>query len=511
MKYEMTEGTKKSRGRITKRYLHQQVKKTDPKQVRAGKNIAVFAAVMIVLTIVARGSNAATLAVVNTCRYSQAEVTEAITGYATVSGNDTKEITAPEALGVKELIAEVGQTVDEGAALLSFDPDELAEAIATAKNEYKKLKLNHEELLSADDHDSSRKTQAEKALQWAREDLASVKSSCDKEVARAKEKLEQSKKYVESLENELEGYVPPESSENPEVSSVIPDRTEELKVLIEQAKENVETNRQALEAAEAQKAESVKAAERNVSNAETDLLSAQKSDSESIKTEQTQREKNLAEAESVKLQMDKQEKTISELEKILQDGCVLKSDRAGKITGLPNKGDKGAAVSILDMKGEYIAEMAVDKNKKVNVGDTVELIKKSGSYFGDEHIKGTVTSVSDPDENNQCSIKIRLPEKEWKEGENLEARIIITSDVYSMTVPISAVHSDNSGEFVYAVSKKNTILGKEDVLYRVQVTVKASDQSNAAVEGALGYDEEIVVSSTKPVSDGARVRVQNEN
>lgn len=491
-------------------------KNADPKQVRSGKNIIIFVAVMLVLTVVARGSSAATLATVTTAKYSSAEVITALTGTGTVKSSSNIDITVPQELTIKEVLAEVGQTVAPGDGLLRFDTAEIDEKIATLKNEIKKNELSYSELTGSTSHDSTNLAQAQSSLQWAREDLSAAKKNGDKLVSDAESALADAKKALADAENALANYIPPVQSTGDEGEDSVPaqeDKTSDLQSAVDLANQNVSSAVTALDNAKQQREESVKAAERAISSAELALQSAQKSDSDSLKNEENSKNKNLADAETVQMEIDKQKKQLAPLEDLRANDGVLKAAEEGSISEIVNAGEKSAdtaVVKMLGVNGDYIAEMTVDKEwaEKLTTGSEAEIIYNNGSAFASQVLSGTVVSISAGDEN--VKLKVKLPQKEWKEGESVDIRVISSSDYYDCTVPVGAVRSDNSGNFVYVVDERATVLGVENVLRRVEITVKNSDDVNAAVEGNIGYDEKVLVTSTKPVSENSHVRVQDE-
>ena len=63
--------------------------------------------------------------------------------------------------------------------------------------------------------------------------------------------------------------------------------------------------------------------------------------------------------------------------------------------------------------------------------------------------------------------------------------------------------------FVLAAEEQNTILGLQNVLVRLPVTVLEEGDTTTAVSGALDYDTQVVVSSDKSVQAGDKVRIRD--
>lgn len=80
---------------------------------------------------------------------------------------------------------------------------------------------------------------------------------------------------------------------------------------------------------------------------------------------------------------------------------------------------------------------------------------------------------------------------------------------YGACIPLSALHQDSRGYFVFVCRREQTILGIRNLAVRIDVTVEDRDGSFAAVTSPeLDYGEEIICGSSKPLHDGDRVRVE---
>jgi hypothetical protein len=107
-------------------------------------------------------------------------------------------------------------------------------------------------------------------------------------------------------------------------------------------------------------------------------------------------------------------------------------------------------------------------------------------------------------------ITIQLTATDWKVGP-ADAEIVLSEQDYDLCLPNTAIHQDNQGDFVFAVEEKNTVLGTQNVLVRIPVTVLEVGQSQTSIEGAISPEDSIVVQSTRSLEAGSKVRVKNEN
>ena len=95
---------------------------------------------------------------------------------------------------------------------------------------------------------------------------------------------------------------------------------------------------------------------------------------------------------------------------------------------------------------------------------------------------------------------------QWKVG-TATITVTTTSGESGLCLPATAVNSDNTGDFIYLVETKNTVLGVQNVLVQLPVTVEERGDGVVRVSGALDGKEQIVSASNKPLSAGAQVRV----
>ena len=88
--------------------------------------------------------------------------------------------------------------------------------------------------------------------------------------------------------------------------------------------------------------------------------------------------------------------------------------------------------------------------------------------------------------------------------------ITVTGDLwkeeYDVCIPMSALRQDSDGYFVYVLSTTQTLMGIDKRVTRVDVSIEQTDGRYAAVSGSLG-SEQVILSSSKPLSDGDSVRV----
>lgn len=481
---------------------------TDPRQKRAGLNILRFFALVLIVTLVARGTAGATLAKVQLGSAAAGEIVEKYTGAATVKAGGSHLVKAPEGLSLEEILADPGQPVEPGDPLLRFATGELEEMISREDTALRELELKLKQLERGEAVDGTTLTEAQRRLERARQDqslaadeAARAKDDAEDALNRAKDAKKKAEKKLDELKN------------NPDAP---PEELEAAAADLEAKRAARDQAESALEDAKRQAEDGALAAARAVEDAEAGLASAQFSAAESQKAAADTAAQNKLAAETQRLDIQKQSEKLEALRALQQAGGVLYADAAGTVAETMRAGEKtaeGAAAVRLDTSaGGWEAEMVVPRAEAENiqVGQECQIALDSGSAYYRPTVTGGVTAISAPDENDKVTLTLKLPEGEWRQGQSLDAQLVQSRQNHSLCLPLSAVRSNQNGTFVLVMEEQSSVLGLQNTLVEVPVTVTAQDSQNAAVESALlGPDDRVVTGSTKPVEPGDRVRVSD--
>ena len=115
----------------------------------------------------------------------------------------------------------------------------------------------------------------------------------------------------------------------------------------------------------------------------------------------------------------------------------------------------------------------------------------------------------DETDEDAVILSIQIPEDTLSIGESAEFTISSEAGPFSCCVPLSAIHEENGNAFVYVMDRENTVLGEVLVARRAEVTIKDKNQSLAALEnGSLAGDQKVIVDADREITDGSRVRLQ---
>lgn len=452
----------------------------DPRQRRAAMRIAWFLALVLVFTLVARGTAGATLARVDVGKPAAGEIVQSVNGTATVQAAGSQPLEAPEGLTPREVLVEPGARVAAGDEVARFDPEEVRDALARAQAALAGLRAKLAGLERLAPHDGTALDAANRALARAREDQGRAAAEGDGAVARAEAALAEAQSRMAA-----------------------PDAPAD-------AAEALQAAHDALAQAQSAREESLRQAARAIEDAEAALASARMADEQARAQAADTAAQNAAEAATQRLDIADQEKKVAELEALAAAGGALKAPADGVVTEVAGEGAEGAPLLRLAAGGGgFTAEafVAKDEAEGIQPGDECEVKTGGGSMYYSPTVTGTVTAVSQPDDSGQVKLTLKLPGQDWKQGQQVDVQIVQSRQNHSLCVPLSALHSDNAGNYLLVLEKQTTVLGVEDGVVRVPVTLVAKDGTNAAVEGPVGAGDSVVTGSNKPLEAGDRVRV----
>jgi len=170
-------------------------------------------------------------------------------------------------------------------------------------------------------------------------------------------------------------------------------------------------------------------------------------------------------------------------------------------------------ITLRDTNGSFEAQMQITRAEaeRLSVGSESEVTTGGGSMFFTPTVTGVVSSISEPDENDRATITIALPGRDWTTGQRVDAQIILHRASYDFSVPISALRSDNSGYFLLVMEQRSTVMGLQNVVVRVNVTIIASDNDMVSVRGPVDRNSQVITGSNRPIAVGDRIRVTYSN
>ena len=216
---------------------------------------------------------------------------------------------------------------------------------------------------------------------------------------------------------------------------------------------------------------------------------------------------NAAEAAALRIERDAAQKTLAELQALAKNEGRLLSPMAGLLLTLSlqpgeTAGPDAPAATLVDPQAGFLLRFSLteEQAKQAKVGQTVRVTQ------GDRTADVPLVALGAPDAGGRTEAAARLEGEGWRCAP-AACELTLSSRRYDCLLPAGAVQSGPAGDCVYTVEQRTTLLGVQQVLVRLPVTVLASAGGRVAVEGALAPDAEIVFSSTGALAAGGRVRL----
>ena len=457
----------------------------EPRQRRRLGWIARFFALLLVLTLVARGTAGATMPTVTVQKPTSGSVSKNVRTTGTVSLAGGTPFTVPTGLLVLTVPVQAGQTVRAGDVVATFDKDEVDRAVNAKRAALQQANTQAVQQAAGDTADPFAAQQAQAQLDRAYEETHKVYADGEESVARAQQKRDEAAAALQKAR-----------------SADAPD---------DEKQANIEAAQAALDAAD----EALYSAQKSAESANDAALSAAQSAEDSRnaalhaleKDEESTAKQNalkraaaaVTAADAATLQAE-----LDALVAIQQAGATLTAPAAGTLVELAlQPGQTTPAVAgLLAENADYTIEVPLtdDEAKLVAVGTVLHVSQSKAS--GD----AAVQSLSAPDDSSTITAKATLPQGSWGAGAaNVTAAI--QGEKQPCVLPATALHQSSSGYFVLAVEQQSTILGTQNVVVSLTVTVLDEGDTTVAISGAVDNTTQIITASTKAIQAGDRVKL----
>lgn len=537
-----------------------------PKNREWVKNAAIiFLLILLVLTFFSNTILNRTLPQVGTQMVSSGSITAQVRGSGTVVANGSHKVKATETREIRAVMVKVGQEVNAGDVLFVLGAGDSAE-LEAAQETLRQLQVSYQR--SALDVPTYDYTAEERKIAQAKETLEAAKEAeqaaldnmtnnggvnpADLEQAQAD--LKNAQVLYDQLSesaaaqkqaaqdrvdtalknlNELLNQQPPAATPDPANPDASPAPTEESEA-VKAARKELADAQTALNALtfpelEAAKSNVDRCQERldKLTNANTsagaayqEAVTARKAAEDALfelqhALEQKKQEDNKNQQLSyinlsdIGAQIANQQKKIRELSGGEENeitanvsGTVQSVECTSGDTKM--KDDILCTIEVPDMGYTLSFSVTNEQARRLKPGDSATI---SNYYWGRE-ITATLTTIATDPKNPQNNKLLTFDlEGDVSAGGELTVSVGSKSAGYETIVPNSSIRSDSNGSFVLVIEAKSSPLGNRYIARRVDVEVLAADDSNSAVTGALQYGDYVVTTSNAPVKSGEQVRM----
>lgn len=484
---------------------------------------------VIVLLIVVRtvvgivfGSGKDMLPAVDTAEAVKGEITSTLDTSGTIASEVTKVYASPVNAQVLDVPAEAGGKVQKGEYLLTYDTTSLQKSYDIAE-----LQAKAENATSNDSLEKSKESAADMASSAS--DIASLQGQIDALNA------EINSLQSQATNNELA------SNDNAAVNEKITKLQTELEGIKAQIA-SLEAKKEKEELSD-KEAENLKALNKEQKEKEKEIKKQQKSlnDTKSIANSQTtiqaqltQKNSQLADLQS-KLAEAQSKNTAAEAG-VLSDEAKANIDytkQAGKLTleqtadslskakagivadfdGIVTQVDisagsmaaEGSPLLTLASANDLCAEIPVSKYNLANI----EIGQKATVTFQDKDYTGEVNYISKVAQKAESgaalvTVKVHIdtPDDNLVLGLDAKVKINLGSVENVIKVPVSAVNSDTSGDFVYVV--------EDNIVVRKAVTTGMASKEEMEIKSGLSEGEKVITTIDATIIEGMQVTESTE-
>lgn len=430
------------------------------------KGFAWLLLIMFLFTIASRAADSFTVAKVNVVSPSERKLQYSVLVEGRIEKNrEISVLTYPDLL-VKSIWVNEGQRVKKGELLAKLDKGSLKEQIDKIEDEKRSLELE-DAAAEANRRQEQRKQQ--QGLARAKNDYVQTKKKNEMSFARAKKELEKARERLERQKKKGKGQ-----GENSVAA---------LRAVLEEKRKAYQ------ELKEAGKAEE-QAAKRAIEDAMPDVTADNSTAIHQISIKNLN--KQLQKLQEVKKQKGK---ILAPADGVITEVLVSVGQRTPD-SGIFNMTDDSAGL-------KFVGQLTKEDVKYVSTGDTVTI------HTAEKEEEVSVTSLEMDESREFMDITALLPAKSFSLGETASLRVVQESERYSCTVPLTAVYQDASKAYVYLVQQEDTILGKQEVARKIEITVLEKNDAYAALEpDVLDSGSRIIADTDRFVESGDRVRTK---
>lgn len=339
------------------------------------------------------------------------------------------------------------------------------------QDQYDYVQELKDDLAAAKLQQQAKKNEAAAQESERKQTLSRAQEDYDETVSKNEKLVREAKNLWQEAEQKLENYQNGEDEDSTDES------------LVEDAKK-------ALEDAKSQQTQQKKSAKRAIEDAgETDAAD------HSVEINNV----SIAEKQRALAQLQKAKE---------QKGKIVAQTNATVSKILLTAGDRTtetAAFLLADLSegARFTTEISKEDAKYVVVGDAVTL-KVNDKSYEDMTVLSTETN-----EDSSVRVTVYVPKKTISIGTHASMEIEQTSEKYATTLPLTAIHAEQSKYFVYVLEKEDTVLGEETVARKVNVSIVEKNGEYAALsDGSLSEDDSVIVESDTMLANGEKVRLK---
>ena len=444
------------------------------------------------------------------------------------------EVRSKQIPGISEETLAI-QSLDAAKRALDFGYQDLEELRRESDEKLAKLKRDYNQSMTQSEEEMEEETRrqyrtAERAYDAAVAKKESAVKKAEREVTDCEEKLdrleeegasdeeiEKARKALDRANEDLE-EVREEQSLNVEEAKAALNSVEEdygdvsagRRTAAEALKSSYESSVEAVEAQIKAGEKSVRSLEEALSQAELAVSNARARDAVTAAENQKEQTASGLDRQVKQLDITKAEEQLKALEALEAASGEVTAPVSGVVTELavvPGKtvtGDELVAIG----DGRLKFEGTVDKK----LGELITAGTKINLQYGESRrtYEAVVDSVDFLSEEEQAHFTASVQEDTGVLGATAAFSLNLTSQQYNQVIPIAGLRQESDGYYILVVKPQKTILGEELTAEKIPVELLEKSSTQAAVQGAFSNTDQLIVSSSRIIEAGDRVRISGE-
>ena len=442
------------------------------------------------------------------------------------------EVRSKQIPGISEETLAI-QSLDAAKRALDFGYQDLEELRRESGEKLAKLKRDYNQSMTQSEEEMEEETRrqyrtAERAYDAAVAKKESAVKKAEREVTDCEEKLDRleeegasdeeilkARKALDRANEDLE-EVREEQSLNVEEAKAALNSAEEdygdvsagRRTAAEALKNSYESSVEAVEAQIKAGEKSVRNLEEALSQAELAVSNARARDAVTAAENQKEQTASGLDRQVKQLDITKAEEQLKALEALEAASGEVTAPVSGVVTELavvPGKtvtGDELVAIG----DGRLKFEGTVEKK----LGELITAGTKINLQYGESRrtYEAVVDSVDFLSEEEQAHFTASVQEDTGVLGATAAFSLNLTSQQYNQVIPIAGLRQESDGYYILVVKPQKTILGEE--LEKIPVELLEKSSTQAAVQGAFSNTDQLIVSSSRIIEAGDRVRISGE-
>lgn len=444
------------------------------------------------------------------------------------------EVRSKQIPGISEEALAI-QSLDAAKRALDFGYQDLEELRRESGEKLAKLKRDYNQSMTRSEEEMEEETRrqyrtAERAYDAAVAKKESAVKKAEREVTDCEEKLDRleeegasdeeilkARKTLDRANEDLE-EVREEQSLNVEEAKAALNSAEEdygdvsagRRTAAEALKSSYESSVEAVEAQIKAGEKSVRNLEEALSQAELAVSNARARDAVTAAENQKEQTASGLDRQVKQLDITKAEEQLKALEALEAASGEVAAPVSGVVTELavvPGKtvtGDELVAIG----DGRLKFEGTVDKK----LGELITAGTKINLQYGESRrtYEAVVDSVDFLSEEEQAHFTASVQEDTGVLGATAAFSLNLTSQQYNQVIPIAGLRQESDGYYILVVKPQKTILGEELTAEKIPVELLEKSSTQAAVQGAFSNTDQLIVSSSRIIEAGDRVRISGE-